>query len=320
MPGLLERLRESPVLLADGAWGSMFIEQGLDFSREPAEAWNLHHPERVAGLAHDYAGSADILTTNTFGANRIRLAQFGLERELHLINTRGVEIARRAGHTRDGREMPVLIGGAMGPARGPGAATPDDCALAAVFGEQAACLLEAGADFLLLETMTDLEEARIAVRATRAVGARAVVCSFGFREAQPGIFTTWSGHTVEAALDTALEAGADMAGANCVPATESLLSLIESIRRHTGSRPLWIKPNAGQPVRSEQNAAPGCPVPLWRYPHWMTDGGLIGRILDILGHGVFGGCCGATPSDIAMIRRELDRPAARRGRLDGDSV
>lgn len=327
MPGLLEQPGESPFLIADGAWGSAFIAQGLDLDREPAEAWNLRHGGRVAELARHYARSADLLTTNTFGANRIRLARFGLEHQLRTINTRGVEIARRAGNRRKADGGPLLIGGAIGPVRGVGAGTPGDAAVAAVYEEQAACLLEAGADFVVVETMCEPAEAAIAIRAARAAGARSVVCTFAFRETTPGTFATWSGASVELALMTAMEAGADITGANCVPASPSLLTLITEMRACAGADPLWLKPNAGEPVKTGPEAVAGhaprrtvlsclrrfwqpeCPAPLWHYPHPLTDEGFIVRILDALGRGVIGGCCGTTPSDITRIRRVLTHRA-----------
>lgn len=286
MPGLMERLAETPLLLADGAWGTQLIAQGLDLDRECAEIWNLRQAHRVARLASAYAVSADTLTTNTFGANRIRLARYGLERDLHRVNERGVAIARGAALTSGRPDGAILVAGAMGPARGPDDTGLSDGVLFDVFTEQAAALAKAGADFLLVETMTDPGEAGIAVRAARAACPLEVVCSFAFRETSPGRYDTWAGHTVAEALQAALEAGAHLVGANCVPATEGLAALLDSMRATTGDGALWLKPNAAPPT------------------DWTAQ---CVALLDKLGTGVIGGCCGTTTDDIARLRGKLNQ-------------
>lgn len=318
MPPLLDRLKSRPMLLADGAWGSYFIEQRLDVACEPADAWNLRHPDFVARLAEEYAAHADILTTNTFGANRFRLARYGLERQVKAINTRGVVILREVERARRILDRPLLVAGSMGPARGPGVSVPDDHALFDVYQEQATCLAEAGASFLLLETFSEPSEARIALRAAKSATPLEVVCSFAFRESTPGRYETWSGDSVEAALKTALDEGADMVGANCVPATDALPLLVDTMRRYAGHAPLWLKPNAGTPTREKAGSpilqatgdrvaeGPEGDRPLLHYPHPLS-GAPMDRILDALGHGAIGGCCGTTPQDIRQLRKTVDR-------------
>lgn len=299
MPGLLEHLSRQNVLLADGAWGSHFISQGIDLGLEPPDAWNLHRTASVARLAAAYAASADILSTNTFGANRVRLGHYGLAHELQAINSRGVNLAHEAFAAQIGLDRPRLVAGAVGPARGPGARQPDDDALFEVFREQVMALAEAGASFILLETMTDLAEARIAVQAARSACPLEVVCSFSFRAATAGHFETWSGDSVEAALDTVLAVGATVVGANCIPATPAILPLLERMRRFSAAAPLWLKPNAGTPDTRDLRL--DYPCPLHSAP--------LDAVLDLLGHGVIGGCCGTTPLDIAHLRRTLEHPA-----------
>jgi len=296
VPPLMERLAATPILLADGAWGTQLIQRGLDVNLEPADVWNVRRTEVVAEIAGGYAAHADILTTNTFGANRVRLGHFGLCDDLYNINLRGASISRAAKCERDRQERPMLIAGAMGPVRGPGQSQPDDGVLLDVYQEQAVCLAAAGTDFILLETMTDLAEARIAVRAVRAVTKLEIVCTFAFRTIERDLFTTWSGHSIETALGAALESGASIVGANCFPASPAILTLVGAMRRFAGSAPLWLKPNAGQPY--------GEGVAL-------TDPNLFSRtpldpMLDALGTGVIGGCCGTTSEDIALLRRAID--------------
>jgi methionine synthase I (cobalamin-dependent) len=335
MPPLLDRLKSTPLLLADGAWGSYFIEQRLDVACEPADAWNLRHPDLVTRLAEEYAATADILTTNTFGANRVRLSRYQLNQKMKKINTRGVAILREVERARRILDRPLLIAGSMGPVRGPNATNPDDHALFDVYQEQAICLAEAGASFLLLETFSDPSETRIAVRAVKSATPLEVVCSFAFRESQPGRYETWSDDSVEAALKTALDEGADMVGANCVPATDALPMLVDTMRRFTGPTPLWLKPNAGTPtgrkagshpprttrdrirafwVRWLEDAVDFIEDDQWNdrfwlhYPHPFS-GAPMDRILEALGHGVIGGCCGTSPPDIKRLRQALSHRA-----------
>jgi len=337
MSGLRERLKERPLLLADGAWGSELLQRGLYLSLEPADSWNLRFPDTVRGLATDYAAYADILTTNTFGANRARLSAYRLQRKVRKINTRGVALVRDAERGRRILDRPILVAGTMGPARGPAAGTLDEKALFEVYQEQAGYLADAGARFLLLETMTDLAEARTAVRAAKTCGLE-VVCSFAFRETEAGVFQTWSGASVAAALGAALEAGADMVGANCVPATASLVPLVASMRGVAVSAPLWLKPNAGEPTggMKQRPIARTFTERLrgrlseyrqgWRdywtmdpwddtyqlyYPHPL-DLAPLDDVLDALGTGVIGGCCGTSPMDILRLRMALDRRAGLR--------
>jgi 5-methyltetrahydrofolate--homocysteine methyltransferase len=299
MAGLMERLKTEALLVADGAWGSQLIEQGLDPTQEPAEAWNLSHATVVTEIARSYAAHADLLTTNTFGANRVRLEHFGRVADCNAINMRAVEIALAALRARGHHDRPMLLGGAMGPMRGPGQTQTDDGLLIEAYQEQAAALAAAGVDFILLETMTDLSEARMAVRAVKAVTHVEIVCSFAFRAVDMGRFTTWSGHLIEAALGEARESGAMLVGANCVPGSPSIVPLIDAMRRIVGTAPLWLKPNAGEPDR--RDGVPTYSSPFDRAP--------LGPMLDALGTGVIGGCCGTTPTDIARLRREIDRRA-----------
>lgn len=286
MPGLMERLAESPRLLADGAWGTELIRRGLDLETDGADCWNLDRPEIVAELARVYARHADLLTTNTFGANRLRLARFNRADRTHEINTRAVALAREAARGWSRIGPPPLVAGAMGPARGSDHTGLSDGVLFDVFAEQAAALAEACADFLLLETMTYPDEARIAVNAARTACPLEVVCCFAFRETSPGRYNTWAGHTVAEALEAALDAGAHLVGANCVPATEGLTTLLDIMRASTGDGPLWLKPNAAPPN------------------DWTAQ---CVALLDKLGTGVIGGCCGTTPDDIARLRGNLNQ-------------
>jgi len=278
------------LLLADGAWGTNLMALGLDVTQTPAERWNLDHPERIVSLARDFvrAGST-ILTTNTFGGNRIRLSRFGLDGHLEAINRRAVTLAREAAmdHT--------LVGAAMGPTgiqkiRARAAEIRD------AFAEQARALAGAGPDFLLLETMTSPEEARIALEAIHAATNLDVVCSFAFTRLENGAFGTWSGAAVGEAVAAAHSGGARLVGLNCCPADASLRPLLEFVHDAAGNTPLWLKPNAGP-----AHATPGQPP----YPHPVHHMPLTAA--ELLEHNVaaVGGCCGTTPQHVRQLAQRI---------------
>ena len=172
-----------PVVVTDGAWGTQLHAQGLPIGACP-EAWNLQHPDRVEAVARSYieAGSRVILT-NTFGANRIALARHGLEDEIAAINRAGVAASRRAA----GAAAHVFASmGPTGATLSAGEITASEAR--AAFAEQARLLAEAGADALVIETMTHLGEAELAVRAAGETGLPVVACMvFGVGSARDGM-------------------------------------------------------------------------------------------------------------------------------------
>ncbi len=251
-------------------------------------------------LATAYARYSDILCTNTFGGNALRLAAFGLEDQVRAINNSAVQLALESVRPAAPTEGRTLVAGVMGPARGPNRSEISEGELFNAFRVQAECLAEAGADFLLLETMTDVGELSIALKAVAAGCDLETVCSYAFRACESGAFQTWAGDDLERALETAYASGAVMVGANCVPANSALVQLIENMRAVAGAAPLWLKPNAGQPIDVHSPTGPRR-----MYPHTFSNAP-IDALLDALGQGVIGGCCGTSPSDIAALRHRLD--------------
>jgi len=168
---LIDELTAGGPVLLDGAWGTELQARGLE-GGEVADLWNLRHPERVEEVARAYveAGSGIILT-NTFRANRIALQRYGEEQHVTEINRAGAQISCRAAAGR------AKVFASIGPS-GKLLMTHevDEAALAAAFGEQARALAEGGADGLVLETMSDLAEARIALEAALATGLPVVAC------------------------------------------------------------------------------------------------------------------------------------------------
>jgi methionine synthase I (cobalamin-dependent) len=232
-------MNSSRPLLSDGAQGTEFQKRGLA-PGECSDAWNLLHPERVleVGAAYAEAGS-DILLTNTFRANRTALAAHGLEEKLEAINREGVRIAREAA---GGRARVFGSFGTTGKLLALQEISPEEAL--AVFREQTAILAAAGPDALLMETVSDIEEASIGLKAARETGLP-VWISFAFDSGR-NKDRTMTGVTPEQAARRMTEEGATGVGANCGVGIVESVPVCRRFRAATGL-PLWIKPNAGLP-------------------------------------------------------------------------
>ena len=286
-PVLEELLSEGPVV-TDGAWGTQLQARGLGLGEFPDE-WNLSHPQCVAevALAYVQAGSRVILT-NTFGANRIRLQDHGLVDNTAQINGRGVIISIQAAASY------AKVFASIGPSGKMLLNEDVSCdQLRAAFAEQARTLAQAGAHGLVIETMSDLEEAKVAVAAARETGLPVVACMvFDSGKAKD---RTMMGQTPEQAAQALTEAGADVIGANCGQGIAGFVPICKRLRAAT-DRPLWIKANAGLPT-----------VVDGRTQYQMTAEQFAGFVPELLSSGAsfVGGCCGTTPEFIRAIAQTI---------------
>ncbi len=277
----------APVLL-DGAWGTQLQARGLEAGASP-DALNLDRPEVVVSVGRDYveAGSGIILT-NTFGANRRILERHGLADRVDAINRAGVRAGREAA---DGR---ARVFGSVGPSGAMlmmGDVEPAD--LESVFAEQVSALADGGVDALVVETLADLEEARIAVAAAVATGLPVVAC-MAF-DSGPDRDRTMMGVSVAEAAAAFADLGASAVGANCGQDVAGYIRLAESFRTAT-PLPLWLKPNAGQPSSLEGKTVYA------QTPEAFAEG--LARLAD-LGVAFLGGCCGTSPEFIRAARERL---------------
>jgi methionine synthase I (cobalamin-dependent) len=275
---------EGGPLLADGAWGTELQRMGLPPGACPDE-WNLTHAKAVGSVARSYreAGSRIVLT-NTFRANRIALADYGLADRVSEINRAGVEISRA-------NAPGALVFASIGPC-GKLLATGDigEQAIAEAFAEQASALAQGGPDALLIETMSDPEEARIAVRAARATSLPVIV-SFAFDTGRSRD-RTMTGATPERCAAVALEEAADAVGANCGIGMEQALPLCRRLREASGL-PVWIKPNAGLPVARADDSISYEVTPEAFAAH--------APALVEAGAAFIGGCCGTDPRFVRAL-------------------
>jgi len=275
------------VVLTDGAWGTELQKRGLGVGECP-DVWNLSHPEAVADVARRYYESGSrVILTNTFRANPISLAAYGLAGRAAEINRAAVEISKRAA---------ALVFASVGPSGkllAAGEVTEDQ--LFAAFRTQAEALAAGGADALLLETFSELEEALAALRAARTTGLPVVV-SFAF-DTGKNKDRTMTGLTPERAAKTMTEAGADAVGANCGVGIEQCVELCRRMRTAT-DLPLWMKPNAGMP--EVVNGVVEYRTTAEQFASFVP-------ALRDAGAGFIGGCCGTNPEFIRAAAAALAR-------------
>jgi methionine synthase I (cobalamin-dependent) len=290
MNSLIQELMATAPVLLDGGWGTQLQARGLGPGECP-DAWNIDRPDDVRAVASLYAeaGSAVVLT-NTFRANRIALEGHDLEGKIREINRAGVELSR-AGAGNSAKVFASI--GPTGKMLMAGDVTEED--LTGVFRQQAELLAEAGADALVLETMSDLTEARIALTAAKATGLP-VVCSMVFDSGKERD-RTMMGATPEQVAEELTGAGADVIGANCGVGIDAYVPVCSRLKAAT-DRPIWIKPNAGLPEMIGGNAV---------YSTAPEEFAQHGPVLREAGASFIGGCCGTTPDFIRALLKALGK-------------
>jgi 5-methyltetrahydrofolate--homocysteine methyltransferase len=284
----ITKLTAAGPIVTDGAWGTQLQQRGLPVGACP-DAWNLTQPGPVEAVARAYveAGSRVILT-NTFGANRFVLARHGLADQVAEINRAGVEISRRAAA---GRAKVFASIGSSGVMLMMGQVSAAE--LEAAFADQARAMAEAGADGIVVETMSDPAEAALAVSAAKATGLPVVACMVF--DSGVNKDRTMMGATPEQAAEKLVAAGADGIGSNCGQGIAGFVAIAQRLHAAT-DRPVWIKANAGLPkVIDGQTVYMQSPAEFAGYVPQLIEAGAM----------FLGGCCGTSPEFIRAICETL---------------
>lgn len=275
------------MLVCDGAMGTMLYTRGVYINRCFDEL-NLSQPQMVEEVHSSYlSAGAEILETNTFGANRTKLLPHGLEDKVVQINHAAVEIARKA---MKGARKQAYLAGAIGPLGSPlhRSETMGPSEMEEHFREQATALMDAGVDLIMVETISRLEEMRAALRAVRSVGPVPLVAQMTFTEEG----TTLFGDRPEEIPAMLLADGADVVGVNCSIGPRPMMDILERLSS-AGDFPVSVQPNAGSPQRVEGRYI------YFSSPEYMAS--YARRFIQGYGVRIVGGCCGTTPEHIRAI-------------------
>src|SRR5205809_696989 len=297
---ILNQLSQRP-LLCDGAMGSLLYARGVTYE-QCFDALNLLRPELITNIHSEYINAgAEVIETNSFGANRAKLEAYNLGDRVREINVRAVRLAREA---REISGRPIFVAGAVGPTGRPLQA-PDEHRLIevrAIFQEQIEALQVGGADLLILETFSSLAELRQAILAAKEVGGLQIVTQMSVYE-DGHTLSGQSAARVAAVLD---DMGVDVMGANCSVGPAATLDVLQEMiaavklhdeQAHKGSYLFSAQPNAGLPTRIGN-----------RFFYMATPDYFADYALRFARTGVqlIGGCCGTTPRHIAAMRKALD--------------
>jgi 5-methyltetrahydrofolate--homocysteine methyltransferase len=291
MGALLSKINEGKILVSDGAWGTFLQSKGLEPGICP-ESWNLDHFDDVADIARQYvAAGSDMVETNSFGANRYKLEHFGLSDQAFLLNKAAAEASKK------GVGKGKLVLGSVGPTGKflmMGELTEGE--MFDAFREQCEGLRAGGSDAIIVETMTDLEEAVIAVRAAKTTGLD-VVCTMTFDALQDGSFRTMMGVSPAEMVEPLLVAGADVLGSNCGNGTAGMIQIVREIRAVNATVPILIHANAGLPLYLDGiTVFPESPEDMSALTFAVVDAGAC----------VVGGCCGTGPGHIKAIAKKIN--------------
>ena len=297
-------------LLADGAMGTQLMIAGLE-QGNCGEAWNLTHPEKVLAIQQRYAeAGADCILTNTFGGSRIMLNRHSHADRVVEINRAGVRIAREAFGGRPGFVIGDIgpFGGLLEPY---GDFTEEQ--VRSAFNEQAGALVDAGADAIIVETQTSLEELLLGIQEAKFAGAPCIVGSMAYDVTLDGsTFRTMMGIDPERAAEFMQENGVDIVALNCGTGMdmERARTAVARYRRTTGL-PVMVQPNAGQPKLVNMK------VVYDETPEQMAAG--VAPLLEA-GAAIIGGCCGSTPAHIRAFRHAMDEYFHAKGKIHEDQA
>ena len=282
---LLEKAQEKTIIF-DGAMGTLIMAAGIESVKSPM-LLNVEKPELVADIHKQYfAAGADVVLTNTFSGNPLKLEAEGIDAQMEVLNREAAKLAKQA--------CPAgkFVAGDIGPSGKTlppiGDSSPEE--MQAAFYLQAKVLIESGVDLILIETMYSLEEAVAAVHAVRKASDILLIASMTYNNTEMGYYTIM-GETVDRCASTLIEAGADIIGANCTLGSSEMIELTKELRAAT-DKPILIQPNAGKPVADGDRTY---------YEQTPAEFALDLKEIKAAGADMAGGCCGTNPEFIQTM-------------------
>ncbi|MCK9413051.1 MAG: homocysteine S-methyltransferase family protein [Prolixibacteraceae bacterium] len=288
MKKITAELQKGHILVSDGAWGTYLQQKGLKPGECPEE-WNISRPNDVLDIAQSYiTAGADLIETNSFGGSRFKLEKYGFGDKVYEFNKAAAEISREAAGPKH------FVLGSVGPTGKllmMEEVTENE--LYDAFKEQSMALEAGGVDAIMIETMTDLDEARIAVKAAKENTNCEVFCTMTFQKIIGGEFRTMMGISPSEMAETIVQAGADLIGTNCGNGMADMVGMVKEIRSVNSSVPVLVHANAGMPCFVDGKTT---------FPESPED--MATRVSGIIAAGanIVGGCCGTTPEHIREIR------------------
>jgi len=288
---IVDAVKGGKVLISDGAWGTFLQKKGLKPGECP-ELWAVERPADVKEIAQAYfAAGADMVESDTFGGTSFKLEHFGLKDRVAEINEAAAKLSAEAAAEAGGTKWVIASVGPTGKMLVMEEVTEEE--LYNCFKDQVVALAKGGADAICIETMSDIEEAALAVKAVKENTKCEAIATFTFARTVNGDYRTMMGVSPEQAAEAMLEAGADIIGTNCGNGIERMIEIVKVMRKAAPTTPILVHANAGLPKNvNGVDTFPETPEMMAAQVH-----GLVAA-----GANIIGGCCGTTPAHIKAMK------------------